>query len=303
MSDLDGPVRKALHDSRLELSLEFTRSPAGAKSGAVVFKDATGAEIARVQLESPEAMNVALARLVELGFRDLRAAVSSAVVSRPQVEVSVLVAGVDGYRKGWVAVELDPSGDVQVSTHSSFSEVLSSQARVIAVDIPIDPPGLGVRQADAGARAFVGGSRASSVFSTPPREALEARTFADANEIARTITGKGISQQAFALARKILEVHTLAEVDERVIEMHPEVSFRELAGEPVLESKHTAAGLGRRRELLAATGIVLPGAVPGVPEADLLDAAAGAWTAARYAGARARPFPPDHRERLGAIRR
>ncbi len=39
-------------------------------------------------------------------------------------------------------------------------------------------------------------------------------------------------------------MHTLAEVDERVIEMHPEVSFRELAGEPVLESKHTA---GRSR--------------------------------------------------------
>jgi predicted RNase H-like nuclease len=179
--------------------------------------------------------------------------------------------------------------------------VLSSQARVIAVDIPIDPPGLGVRPTDAGARAFVGGSRASSVFPTPPRAVLEARTFAEANEIARTITGKGISQQAFALGRKILEVHVLAEVDERVIEMHPEVSFRELAGEPLLESKHTAAGLARRRELLAAAGIVLPGAVPGVPEADLLDAAAGAWTAARYADRRAQAFPPDHTERLGAI--
>ena len=37
------------------------------------------------------------------------------------------------------------------------------------------------------------------------------------------------------------------------------------------------------------------------PEADLLDAAAGAWTAARYAEGRASAFPPDHRERLGAI--
>ena len=172
--------------------------------------------------------------------------------------------------------------------------MLSSQARVIAVDIPIDPPGLGVRATDAGARAFVGGSRASSVFPTPPRAALEARTFAEANEIARTITGKGISQQAFALGRKILEVHALAEVDERVIEMHPEVSFRELAGEPVLESKHTAAGLARRRELLEAAGVVLPGAVPGVPEADLLDAAAGAWTAARYAEGKAQALPADH---------
>ena len=296
MDDLDGPVRRALHDARLDLSLEFRRRPDGSKRGTLLIADESGETVARVPLESPEAMNVALARLVQLGFTD-----APSPPPLPHTETSVLVAGVDGFRKGWVAVALDPSGDVQVSTHASFSEVLSSQARVIAVDIPIDPPGLGVRQADAGARAFVGGSRASSVFPTPPREALEARSFAEANEIARTITGKGISQQAFALARKILEVHTLAEVDERVIEMHPEVSFRELAGEPVLESKHTAAGLARRRELLAAAGIVLPGAVPGVPEADLLDAAAGAWTAARYAEGRAHPFPPDQRERLGAI--
>jgi predicted RNase H-like nuclease len=296
MDDLDGPVRRALHDARLDLSLEFRRGPDGSKRGTLLIADESGETVARVPLESPEAMNVALARLVQLGFTD-----APSPPPLPHTETSVLVAGVDGFRKGWVAVALDPSGDVQVSTHPSFSEVLSSQARVIAVDIPIDPAGLGVRQADAGARAFVGGSRASSVFPTPPREALEARTFAEANEIARTITGKGISQQAFSLARKILEVHTLAEVDERVIEMHPEVSFRELAGEPVLESKHTAAGLARRRDLLAAAGIVLPGAVPGVPEADLLDAAAGAWTAARYAEGRASAFPPDHRERLGAI--
>ena len=296
MDDLDGPVRRALHGARLDLSLEFRRGSDGTKRGTLLIADESGETVARVPLESPEAMNVALARLVQLGFTD-----APTPPPLPHTETSVLVAGVDGFRKGWVAVALDPSGDVQVSTHASFSEVLSSQARVIAVDIPIDPPGLGVRQADAGARAFVGGSRASSVFPTPPREALEARTFVEANEIARTITGKGISQQAFALARKILEVHALAEVDERVIEMHPEVSFRELAGEPVLESKHTAAGLARRRELLAAAGIVLPGAVPGVPEADLLDAAAGAWTAARYAEGRASAFPRDHRERLGAI--
>ncbi|HWL32924.1 MAG TPA: DUF429 domain-containing protein [Gaiellaceae bacterium] len=297
MSDeLDGPFRRALRDARLDLSLEFRRTPAGAKSGEIEIKDAHGATIARVPLESPEAMNVALARLVQLGFGD-----ASAPPPLPKPETRVLVAGVDGYRKGWVAVALDPSGDVQVSTHPSFSEVLSSQARVIAVDIPIDPAGLGVRTTDAGARAFVGGSRASSVFPTPPRAALEARTFAEANEIARTITGKGISQQAFALSRKILEVHALAEVDERVIEMHPEVSFRELAGRPVLESKHTAEGLARRRELLAEAGVVLPGAVPGVPESDLLDAAAGAWTAARYASGKAKPVPPEHTGRLGAI--
>jgi predicted RNase H-like nuclease len=296
MDDLDGPVRRALHDARLDLSIEFRRAPDGAKSGVLLITDASGATIARVPLESPEAMNVALARLVQLGFGEV-----SAPPQLPQSETSVLVAGVDGYRKGWVAVSLDPSGDVQVSTHATFSEVLSLRAQVIAVDIPIDPPGLGARPTDAAARAFVGGGRASSVFPTPPRAALEARTFAEATEIARTITGKGISQQAFALGRKILEVHELAEVDERVIEMHPEVSFCELASGQLLESKHTPEGLGRRRVLLAEAGIRPPGAFPGVPEADLLDAAVGAWTAARYSAQLAEPVPAAHEGRLGAI--
>jgi predicted RNase H-like nuclease len=307
LDDLDEPIRRALHEARIDLSLEFQHGADGTKSGAIVLRDAAGHPVANVPLDSPEAMNVALARLVLLGFRDsvaaprLDPAAPAAPRRRPQVEASVLVAGVDGYRKGWVAVSLDPSGDVEVSTHVTFAEVLSLRARVIAVDVPIDPAGLGTRPADAAARAFVGAGRASSVFATPPRAALEARTFSEANEIARTITGKGISQQAFALGRKILEVHALAEVDERVIEMHPEVSFCELASVHVLESKHTPEGLDRRRELLADAGVRLPGAVRGVPEADLLDAAVGAWTAARYSAGKAQAVPAGHADRLGAI--
>lgn len=307
MSELDGLVRRALHDARLDLSLEFHAEPGGEKSGAIELRDADGAVIARVPLESPEAMNVALARLVLLGFGDAGATVRLAPAppparsTRPHAEAGVLVAGVDGYRQGWVAVSLDPSGDVEVSTHSTFAEVLSLRAQVIAVDIPIDPAGLGTRPADAAARAFVGAARASSVFTTPPRAALEARSYVEACEVARTITGRAISQQAFALGPKILEVQALADADERVIEMHPEVSFRELAGSSALESKHTPEGLEHRRKLLAEAGIRLPGAVPGVPEADLLDAAVGAWTAARYASGKAVAAPPTHTERLGAI--
>jgi predicted RNase H-like nuclease len=303
--DLDGVVTRALHDATLELSLEFHAGPGG-KTGAVGIRDASGETIARVAVGSAEELNLVLARLVVRGFSAanpgprLEAAPPSPP-RRSRIETSVLVAGVDGYRKGWVAVSLDPSGDVEVSTHADFTEVLSLRAEVIAVDIPIDPAGLGSRPTDAAARAFVGPGRASAVFPTPPREALQARTFTDACDVARRITGKAISQQAFALGRKILEVHEHAAADERVIEMHPEVSFCQLAGTQLLESKHTPEGLDRRRALLEEAGIRLPGAVPGVPEADLLDAAVGAWTAARYASGKAAAFPPTHTERLGAI--
>jgi predicted RNase H-like nuclease len=301
MSDLDrlDELAPRLREGRLELTLAFRRDPDGTKRGRLVVRDESGHTLADLPQESPEALSAALARLVVLGFSDRPAeVVPDETVHRVRAEV--LVAGVDGYRNGWVAVALDPSGDVEVSTHATFAEVLASRAHVIAVDIPIDPPGLGARPADAAARAFVHG-RASSVFSTPPRAALEAASFVEANEIARTITGKGISQQAFALARKILEVQTFAESDERLIEMHPEVSFCALAGEALAHSKHTFEGLTLRRRLLREAGIDVPGAYPGVPEVDLLDAAVGAWTAARYAGGRATSFPADYAERLGAI--
>ena len=301
---LDEHVRRALHDARLELMLEFHPQPSGARSGRIVLRDKDGLTVADLALESAEEMNLALARLVMLGFRaDAAAPSDSGARPRPRsarIETEVVVAGVDGYRKGWVAVSVDPSGDVEVSTHATFAEVLALRAQVIAVDIPIDPTGRGARRADSGARAFVGG-RASSVFTTPPRAALEAGTFAEANELARTITGKGISQQAFGLRMKLLEVHEHAGGDERVVEMHPEVSFCELAGAPLGESKHTAEGLARRRALLSGAGIELPEAVHGVPEVDLLDAAVGAWTAARYSRGNARAFPPEHTDRLGAI--
>jgi predicted RNase H-like nuclease len=305
--EFEEAVGRALHEGRLDVSLEFHARTDGERSGSIAIRNGAGQTVSRLPLESPEAMNVALARLVLAGFRStaagprLEPAPPTTRPRRQGVEASVLVAGVDGYRKGWVVVSLDPSGDVEVSTHPTFEEVLALRAQVIAVDIPIDPLGLGARPTDAAARAFVGPGRASSVFPTPPRDALQAGSFAEACDVARAITGKAISQQAFALGPKILEVNECAERDKRVIEMHPEVSFCELAGGHVVESKHTPEGLDRRRALLADADIRLPGAVAGVPEADLLDAAVGAWTAARYAAGKAESVPPAHPDRLGAI--
>jgi predicted RNase H-like nuclease len=126
------------------------------------------------------------------------------------------------------------------------------------------------------------------VFLTPPRAVLEARTYAEASQLARELTGKGISKQAFALRNRILEVDALAERDERVIEVHPEVSFREMAGQP-LPSKHKPAGMAIRRELLSVdTRNVRTGL-----QKDALDAAAVAWTAQRKASGAAKTLPAD----------
>jgi predicted RNase H-like nuclease len=83
--------------------------------------------------------------------------------------------------------------------------------------------------------------------------------------------------------------------DPRIFEVHPELSFAEMAGGPLV-SKKTWNGVMRRRALLAANGIELPDELPTagrVPIDDVLDAAAVAWTTARIARETARCLPEN----------
>lgn len=157
-------------------------------------------------------------------------------------------------------------------------------AEVIAIDVPI---GFGPRKADALARAFLSGA-ASTVFTTPPREALES-PFGP---------GLGVSAQAHALGPRILHITRLAQSDPRFREVHPEVSFRTMNhGQPLRHRKKSAGGALERIELLRREDIRLDALGPGgaVPLDDVLDAAAAAWTADRVASGTAKtlPDPPE----------
>lgn len=210
------------------------------------------------------------------------------------------VAGVDVARGAWAVVVLEDGRVVDAFRCDTFADALLVDARVVAVDIPIGIPDEGPRAADEAARRFVG-PRASSVFTTPVRRVLEAPSYTEAREVALQLTGQSISAQSYALARRILEVDDYAQTDERVVEVHPEVSFRELARRP-LPPKRQLDGLVERRRLLEEeAGLELPRSVPRIAEPDLLDAAVAAWTAARYARGEALPLPERHEGRIGAI--
>jgi predicted RNase H-like nuclease/predicted enzyme related to lactoylglutathione lyase len=222
------------------------------------------------------------------------------VVTLTERPRAVRVAGVDLARGALAVVVLEGNRVVDAFRCDTFAEALLVDAEVIGVDIQIGlPEEAGGRAADDEARRFVG-ARASSVFATPVRAVLEAPSYADARRVATELTGKSISAQAYALGRRILEVDEYAHRDERVIEVHPEVSFRELAHRPLL-SKHRLEGLVERRALLEEAGIEVPASAPRIAEPDLLDATIVAWTAQRYARGDALPLPADHTERIGAI--
>jgi predicted RNase H-like nuclease len=196
------------------------------------------------------------------------------------------VLGVDAWKKGWVGVSVVDGRFSVALIAPKIAELLYAfpNAAVAAVDIPIGLPTNLPRACDAAAAAFVG-PRRSSVFPTPPRAALEAATFHDALIASRRVLGIGISQQSYALGPKILEVALIAVVGDRIIEVHPEVCFRAMAGRALAFPKSTWAGMKHRLDLLAGAGIVLPadlGVANAVGPADVIDAAAAAWSARRY---------------------
>lgn len=214
------------------------------------------------------------------------------------------VLGVDGARGGWVAVRLLDGTFAGASHHTAFEELIREFPGVdaVAVDIPIGPPDRGVRPADEEARKRLG-PQARSVFTTPPRAALEEPDFRKASAPAQQLGGR-ITKQGHALRLRILEVdRTIERHPEgkaRIVEVHPEVSFWAMNGEkPVAFPKRTWNGFMERLELLRGHGIELPSRIHGIGRAsaaDVLDAAAAAWSAWRVARGEAGCLPDVRRE-------
>lgn len=214
----------------------------------------------------------------------------------------MLAVGVDGIPRGWIAIALRDGAFAGCEVVPTLEHVLEafSGAAAFGVDIPIGLPDRYPRVADLLAKKFIGPLRAA-VFMTPPRAVLEAGSFVEANALMREMAGCGLSQQSYALRRKILEAEGLAPRDERVVEVHPEVSFAELAQGSLSDSKHSWSGFHARVALLRSAGIALPLDLPRAPIADVLDAAVAAWSAGRYARRVARPLPEPAPGRIGAI--
>jgi len=205
---------------------------------------------------------------------------------------SSFVAGVDGCKSGWVVVLLHTrTRATLIRTLRTFTDVwrLPESPSIIAVDIPIgllDAAAKGGRDCDRVARAMLGRPRASSVFSPPVRAALRAKTHAAASAANERSSAAriGISIQAFGICPKIAEVDALLTParQRRVFEVHPELSFYEMAnGKPQPHAKKTAAGRSDRLRMLARHFPNMTTRAPGAATDDVVDAYAACWTALR----------------------
>ncbi len=197
------------------------------------------------------------------------------------------VLGIDACKRGWIGIVLDAARPLSAFFGRTLIELQSQveiEVGVVAIDMPIGLPRSCERAADVLAKAFVGSKLQNSVFMTPPEAVLQQSTYRQANEVAVRLCGRGISQQAYALRAKIFEVAAWASTAS-VYEVHPEVSFREMAGSPLKASKKSWSGFHERSLLLKQHGLRIDahlgaaGTLAAVD--DVLDAAAAAWTAQR----------------------
>lgn len=203
------------------------------------------------------------------------------------------VVGVDGVSGGWVSVCLgEGSQAIDPVVHATFADLLDyyADADAVGVDVPISLSSTGTRACDVAARKLLGRGRASSVFPAPHPDILHAKTYQEAVELSRLAIQKGISQQTYAILDKIAEVDSVItpELQDRVFEVHPEVSFWALAGHPMVNPKgHLAGYMERKAVLEEALQLIVPEraqafglARPAKPD-DILDATVAAATAMR----------------------
>ena len=172
------------------------------------------------------------------------------------VNRSLIAAGIDGCRSGWVFAGWDgESWSLDcLQTLESIVPMLAPQATV-CVDIPIGLSSDGFRACDRAARQLLG-KRSSSVFPVPPRLALSPLSYEELNLASKAHCGKGISKQAFYLLPKIREAETLLRSPNSDgadwLETHPELCFTSFNGAvPMEDNKKTEAGFCERKSVLA----------------------------------------------------
>lgn len=217
----------------------------------------------------------------------------------------MIVGGADGCRSGWVICRRATDGSLDIGVVKTLAEGCKGLS-ILAVDMPIgltDEPVPG-RACEPEARALLPG-KASSVFPTPCRPALQCLTHAEANATSRRL-GKGLNQQTFHLFPKMREIDALMRGNRKlhriVYEAHPELAFARMnGGKPVLSKKRQPDGFAERHALLAKHGLNWrPVALPGAARDDVLDAIAVCRTAILIAdGGATRLGPAKARDRYG----
>jgi predicted RNase H-like nuclease len=210
-----------------------------------------------------------------------------------------MIAGADGYRKQWLVAMEHAPGRTAIEVVPTIDVLLSrAEIEVLVIDVPIGLLDEGRRACDVAARRMIG-PRRNSVFTAPIRPMLGAETWEEACQRRHEVEGKRCSRQTFGILPLIRAVdHRMnPELQRRVREGHPEVSFTVMTGAPMAEYKGTPGGRRARLEVLRREFPDIDERIAefGRPGAliDVLDAYAMLWTARRVRDGLATVLPDE----------
>ena len=226
----------------------------------------------------------------------------------------VAVIGVDGCPAGWIAI-IWQGNQIRAKLFElgTFANILGEEAAMIAVDMPIGFPDIYGRNADIEARKVMlpFGSR---VFPVPCREAVHASNYTEAIRLNKLRSNNvSIPPVTNAIRPRMQEVdHVMSpDVELRLREVHPEVSFSMMnGGTPLHHKKKTLDGEQQRLDLLRSSGFPaidwqqMSYRKRQVKCDDIIDACAAAWTARRILEGSALHFPKvEERDSHGLLMR
>lgn len=166
------------------------------------------------------------------------------------------------------------------------------------IDIPIGLSNANASQCDAMTRTLLG-NRHVCVFSAPIRPIFAATTRQQASVISQAANGRRVTCQTWAIVPKIQEIDAVLsanpKLQDRVFEVHPEVSFREWnGGNPFQDREKSQAGKAARQALIGNQVFAAARSVFTRKQAaddDIADAIAALWTAERKLVGRAQVIP------------
>lgn len=163
--------------------------------------------------------------------------------------------GLDWASKGWLGVILRDNGEWETDHFPTIWSVWKhhSDAARIFIDIPIGLPEDSKRTCDVEAKQKLG-RQGRSVFYTPLRDAVYEHNLEAAKEVNEQ-AGYSIQNQSWGIVPRIREVDEFLDMNpgarDRLSETHPELCFYSLNGREAVPPKNTAAGIQRRKALLA----------------------------------------------------
>lgn len=172
------------------------------------------------------------------------------------ISANATCIGVDGCKGGWIAAIIS-RGNLKIDRYETISDIVKVYPEFdeFLVDMVIGlPSNKNHVRPDTYARQIIK-ERSSTIFPAPCRQAVYAKTVAEAYEENERVLGKKFTPLTLGIIPKMRELDSFLQNNRKyknvIKESHPEVCFAKLNSKTMLSKKSEIDGIEERIQLLA----------------------------------------------------